>query len=169
MKATLLVLTLLMLLFFITHYKVQRKSPEPVPTPVPIEVIDVRMLAAVNQYRALHYLLPLSIDPVLQRAAEQGVMKVILPVEGVNDVWIAEHDHGLVESYCGGFRGAHSHNISFYDLSSEDAVAGWSRDEGHKMQMLGFMKSDGRWLDQKFNVCGCARSGHEYVLTLGTK
>jgi uncharacterized protein YkwD len=125
------------------------------------------MVAAINAYRAGYKLPPLTADPLLERIARSrvGVFNHQHPRFG----WVWQHAHSL------GFPGPAlnttcTDDLAKGDLTPEDAVKGWADSSvGHAEQMRGKAKMNGTWQDCKFNLCGVAREGNQYIAVFGRR
>ncbi len=129
--------------------------------------VENRMVASINDYRADHQLAPLTADPLLQRIARArvGVFNHNHPRFG----WVWSHARRE------GFPGQALNTTCTDDLcqgapSPEEAVNGWAHSTvGHAEQMLGKAKMNGVWQDCKFNLCGVAKQGQNYIAVFGRR
>jgi hypothetical protein len=131
---------------------------------------ETRMVHAINDYRADRKLPALLVDRTLMRVARQrvDVFDHCHPRYG----WVRAHARG------NGFSGFCTDNIARGYPTPESAVgdanSGWGceirgQTVGHDMQMKGYAKVNGRWVNYRFNRVGVARSGRNYIAIFGRK
>jgi uncharacterized protein YkwD len=120
---------------------------------------EARMIEAINEYRARYKLSPLKMDPTLMKVARYRAPY-------------------YTHNYCGrwiwdeckrfGFSGRTTDNLAQGHESPEDAVNGWAGSSaGHARQMLGQIKMNGRWQDDKFDKVGVAHNGRNWIAIFG--
>jgi hypothetical protein len=126
------------------------------------------MVVAINGYRADRDLDPLSVDGTLMQLARLrvSVFDHYHPRYG----WMHEHarQHGYIAT----------DNIARGYETPEDAVgdatSGWGDERdghtvGHDMQMKGFIKRDGQWVNMDFDKVGVAVQRPNYIAVFGRK
>lgn len=149
--------------------KPEKVAPKPEAKPTAgLSADESRMVAAINQYRADRKLPPLSPDPTLERVARLRV--------GVFNHNHPRYGWSWEQARRAGFSGAVTDNLAQGYESPEAAVGGhatgWGDERqghtvGHDMQMKGFTKINGQWVDQHFNLCGVAHQGANYIAVFG--
>jgi hypothetical protein len=135
---------------------------------VELSETEARMVRAINAYRADRDLPPLEPDPVLMHVARERV-----------DVYDHCHPrHGWVGPHAKrrGFRGFATDNLAQGHPTPEAVVgcgrSGWGcetpgRTVGHDMQMKGYAKINGRWVNRHCNRVGVARRGRNWIAVFG--
>ena len=123
---------------------------------------EQRMLDAINRYRIDRKLWVLAVDPVLQRVARERVGRFDHHAFGR---WSWEQAHSE------GFDGPVTDNLA-QDDGPEDAVMAWGDERpghtvGHDMQLKGYKKMNGQWINERFDACGVAARGGNYIVVLG--
>ena len=131
-------------------------------------VAESRLFEAINDYREARKLCPLSLDSTLMRVARLRVN--IFNHNHPRFGWVKEHARRE------GFPGFATDNIAQGYESPEAAVGnartGWGDERpghtvGHDMQMKGFAKVNGRWVNYQFNRVGVAVRGRTYIAVFG--
>ncbi len=131
--------------------------------------LEMRIFVAINKYRADRNLPNLELDPVLMEVARQrvGVFDHNHPRYG----WVRDH------AWREGFNGFASDNLAMGYATPEAAVgnamSGWGDERqghtvGHDMQMKGWSKINGHWVNQHFDRVGVAVDGRKYIAVFGT-
>lgn len=103
---------------------------------------------AVNAYRKKFKLAALEIDPILMKVARARVS--VYTHKHPKYGWSWEHAKAW------GFSGRCTDNFAKGYDDGPNAVAGWSRDYGHAIQMQGYFKMNGQWVNYHFNKIGVA-------------
>lgn len=122
---------------------------------------ESRMVASINNWRTARNLEPLAADPLLVRIARArvGVFNHNHPRFGWS--WQQAHREG--------FNGPVTDNLTQGQTSPEEVADGWGSSPGHAKQMEGFTKLNGQWIDQRFNLCGVAHQGQNYIAVFGRR
>ena len=124
--------------------------------------------AEVNRFRAQHGKAPLSIDPVLTKIARERVRYYDHFPRQYGAVWTHAARAGFCRAdirYCtdnlGQGRG----------VGGAEMARGWAAKPsvGHREQLLGYCKFNGRWVNAGYNCCGIAKSGQNWIIVLGRK
>lgn len=137
-----------------------RDEAEGEDDPVPgVTAEEWKILSAFNAYREQRRLPRLLVHPTLLRMARERVD--VFHHNHPRHGWAWEHARRL------GWRGPATDNLAQGYQHGVDAVDGWASSNGHAMQMRGYMKINGRWVNQHFDYVGAARRGNTYVLVLG--
>ncbi len=130
---------------------------------------EQRILIAINDYRAARKLSPLRADPLLLRIARQrvGVFNHYQPAHGG---WVHEQASRLgyvaTDDIAQGYESP--------EAAVGDGSTGWGDERpghtvGHDMQMKGFTKINGQWVNQHFDLCGVAHEGKNWIAVFGRR
>jgi hypothetical protein len=131
-------------------------------------VDEARLVTAINRYRAERALPELSVDQTLMQVARERV--AVFDHRHPRHGWVHQHARRR------GFRGFCTDNIARGYPSPESVVgnanSGWGcevprKSVGHDMQMKGYAKVNGRWVNYRFNRVGVARHGRNYIAIFG--
>jgi uncharacterized protein YkwD len=122
---------------------------------------EIRMVEAINAYRAEHRLPPLEMDPTLMKVARQRAPHYTHCYQG-RWIWDECKRHG--------FDGRTTDNLAQGQDSPEDAVDDWAHSSvGHAKQMRGLFNMNNRWVDYRFDRVGVARSGRNWIAIFGKR
>jgi hypothetical protein len=126
------------------------------------------MVNAINQYRRIRGGAPLQVDDVLMTAARArvSVFNHNHPQHG----WM--HEHGRRLGYVATDNIAQDYPTGVDAIG--DSTSGWGDERpghtvGHDMQMKGFTKINGQWVNQHFDRVGVAVSGGNYIAVFGRR
>jgi uncharacterized protein YkwD len=119
---------------------------------------ELRMVEAVNAYRAEYGLEPLRVNADLMRVARRAAPHFDHVVDGQ---WCWERAKQA------GFNGWATDNIAEGYETPEDAVRGWAASRGHSRQMRGYFRMNDRWQNYRFNRIGVGISGRKYIAVFG--
>jgi hypothetical protein len=130
--------------------------------------VEVRMAKSINAYRYDRELRACLIDPVLMEVARARVS--IFAHNHPRFGWVNRHARSA------GFDGFATDNLAQGYPTPEDAVgdsvSGWGDERrghsvGHDMQMKGYAKINGRWINKHFDRLGVAQLGRNYIAIFG--
>jgi uncharacterized protein YkwD len=119
---------------------------------------ELRMVDAVNAYRAECGLDPLRVDADLMQVARRAAPFFDHVVDGQ---WCWERARQA------GFNGWATDNIADGYETPEGAVRGWATSEGHSRQMRGYFRMNDRWQNYRFDRIGVGISGRSYIAVFG--
>lgn len=129
---------------------------------------ETRLVHAINNYRVARGYPILVVDTTLMRVARERVS--VFNHKHPRYGWVREHARRA------GFKGFATDNLAQGYATPEEAVgdakSGWGDERrghtvGHDMQLKGYAKLNGRWLNYHFDRVGVACCGRNYIAVFG--
>lgn len=142
--------------------------PEPAPakqvqakvSDLPPNNIEQKIVDEINVFRKQHGKSALAVDARLLKLARA---RVNIYSHTAHGKWVWQ------EAPLFGFNGRCTDNLAQGHPSAESAVEDWGKKPsvGHREQMLGFMKINGKFRDMGWNRIGVAHSGRNWIAIFG--